>query len=132
MKRIDVDAIPTAEELQAMFIEGAQAGIAELHRQSSAARAGEVLWPDAVVVMRGIAHDIKGQGGSFGYPLITDIGNSLSGLLKHDRLMSDAGLALLSAHITALTTVMDKAIEGDGGDLGSSYVERLEDLVAEL
>ena len=35
MRSIDVDALPTAEELQAMFIEGAQAGIAELHQKSA-------------------------------------------------------------------------------------------------
>ncbi|TQV79712.1 Hpt domain-containing protein [Denitrobaculum tricleocarpae] len=132
MKTIDVDAIPTAEELQAMFIEGAQEGIAELHRQSTAARAGNVAWPEAISVMRGIAHDIKGQGGSFGYPLVTAIGNSLSALLKHERLLSDPGLELLSAHLAALTAIMDKAIQGDGGDLGSSYVERLDALVTEL
>ncbi len=132
MKRIDVNAIPTAEELQAMFIEGACEGIAELNRQSSSARAGEQPWPDAVLIMRGIAHDIKGQGGSFGYPLVTDIGNSLSTLLKHERLLSDAGQELLSAHLEALEAIMDKAIKGDRGDLGSSYVEHLGVLVSEL
>ena len=132
MRSIDVDALPTAEELQAMFIEGAQAGIAELYQKSAAARAGEIDWADAILVMRGISHDIKGQGGSFGYPLITAVGNSLSTLLKNERLLSEAGLELLDAHLTALDAIMAKAIKGDGGDLGGSYVERLDRLVTEL
>ena len=82
--------------------------------------------------MRGIAHDIKGQGGSFGYPLVTMIGDSLSTLLKHERLLTDPGLELLSEHVTALGTILDKAIEGDGGDLGGSYVRRLSTMVGEL
>ena len=82
--------------------------------------------------MRGISHDIKGQGGSFGYPLITAVGNSLSTLLKNERLLSEAGLELLDAHLTALDAIMAKAIKGDGGDLGGSYVERLDRLVTEL
>lgn len=132
MKRIDVDAIPTAEELRDMFIEGASEGIAELFRQNAAARAGEQEWSEAILVMRGIAHDIKGQGGSFGYPLITDIGHSLSALLKHDRLLTENGLELLSAHLEALSTILKRAIEGEGGDLGSSFVQRLCALVDQL
>lgn len=132
MTGIDVNAIPTAEELQAMFIEGARDGIAELQRQYNAASGGETAWADAVQEMRGIAHDIKGQGGSFGYPLITQIGNSLSTLLKHEQLLSEAGLELLGEHVNALDTILDKAIEGDGGNLGGRYVERLCVLVDEL
>ena len=132
MKRVDVNSIPTAEELRDMFIEGASEGITELFRQDAAARAGEQEWSEAITVMRGIAHDIKGQGGSFGYPLITEIGQSLSTLLKHDRLLTDHGLELLSAHLEALSTVLNRAIEGEGGNLGSSFIERLCALVDEL
>lgn len=132
MTGIDVNAIPTVEELQAMFIEGARASIAELDRQCRAASSGETSWEDAIVTMRGIAHDIKGQGGSFGYPLITQIGNSLSTLLKHEQLLSEAGLELLGEHVSALGTILDKAIEGDGGNLGGRYVERLCAMVERL
>ncbi len=132
MTGIDVNAIPTAEELQAMFIEGAREGIAELQRQYQAASGGEMAWPDAVQEMRGIAHDIKGQGGSFGYPLITQIGDSLSRLLKHERLLDEKGLALLGEHVSALETILEKSIEGDGGNLGGRYVERLNQMVDQL
>ena len=132
MTGIDVNAIPTTEELQAMFIEGAREGIAVLERKYQAAIAEEMDWSDAIIDMRGIAHDIKGQGGSFGYPLVTYIGDSLSTLLKHERLLSDTGLKLLAEHVSALRTILDKAIEGDGGDLGESYVQRLIVMVGEL
>ncbi len=132
MTSIDVNAIPTAEELQDLFVEGAREGIAELQRLYAAARSGNVTWIDAVRDMRGIAHDIKGQGGSFGYPMITQIGNSLSTLLKHEQLLSEPGLELLGEHVNALDTILDKAIEGDGGNLGARYVERLCVMVDEL
>ncbi|WP_282604889.1 Hpt domain-containing protein [Pelagibius sp. Alg239-R121] len=132
MTGIDVNAIPTTEELQAMFIEGALEGIAVLERKYAAACAGDLAWPEVILEMRGIAHDIKGQGGSFGYPLITEVGDSLSTLLKHERMQSEAGLKLLAAHITALATILDKAIQGDGGNLGGSYTQRLSALVGEL
>src|SRR5689334_15222288 len=37
----------------------------------------------------GIAHNIKGQGSSFGYPLVTRIGHSLCTLVRQEREFTD-------------------------------------------
>jgi HPt (histidine-containing phosphotransfer) domain-containing protein len=132
MKGLDINSIPSAAELQAMFIEGARDSIAQLDQKYQSACAGELPWPDVVSDMRGIAHDIKGQGGSFGYPLITEVGQSLSMLLKHERVLSELGLKLLAAHVTALATILENTIQGDGGELGGSYTQRLSALVEGL
>src|SRR5262245_48999244 len=55
-------------------------------REDVGARSG------AIKDLYGMAHNIKGQGSSFGYPLVTRIGDSLCRLVRQDRDFSDADL----------------------------------------
>lgn len=86
----------------------------------------------------GIAHDMKGQGGSFGFPLVTHIGQSLCRLL-HGRAAGvrdvgieagEASLALVEIHLKALRLVLEKSIRGEGGEIGQRLVERLQTAAA--
>lgn len=132
MKGIDVNAIPTADELQEMFVSGARSGIDELEERYRAATGGTVAWPEAIARMRAITHDIKGQGGSFGYPLITQVGESLSVLLKHEGVETPRGKKLIGAHIDALNTILSKQVQGGGGGVGRVLATRLKSLVEAL
>jgi hypothetical protein len=76
----------------------------------------------------GIAHNLKGQGSSFGYPLITRIGQSLCQLTRPDRNFSDSDLGIVQAHLDAIRLILAKEIKGDGGDIGSKLAARLEAL----
>jgi hypothetical protein len=80
----------------------------------------------------GIAHNIKGQGSSFGYPLITRLGQSLCALTRRERAFSDGDLGVIQAHLDALRLILTKDIKGDGGDVGDKLAKRLEALVAEI
>jgi len=77
----------------------------------------------------GIAHNLKGQGTSFGYPLITRIGQSLCQLTRRERHFSDADLGLMQAHLDAIRLILAKEIKGDGGEIGDKLAARLETLV---
>ena len=77
---------------------------------------------------RDIAHNLKGQGESFGYPLITAIGQSLLGFLSDLGEADARGVKIALAHVTALRTVLDKDIRGAGGAAGAALVARLEGL----
>ncbi len=76
-------------------------------------------------------HNIKGQGASFGYPLVTRIGQSLCRLVVPGRVVDTAGLAIAQAHLDALKLVLDKAIAGSGGEIGDKLAARLERLTAD-
>lgn len=80
-----------------------------------------------------VGHDLKGQGTSFGYPLITRIGHSLCALTR-DRVLAYEmrHLELAQAHIDAIELVLTKTIKGDGGQAGAALVAKLEQRVAEL
>jgi len=83
----------------------------------------------AVKSLYGIAHNIKGQGSSFGYPLVTRIGHSLCTLTRQDRAFSDADLGIIQAHLDAIRLILTKEIKGEGGEAGAKLAARLETMV---
>ena len=83
----------------------------------------------AIKDLYGIAHNIKGQGSSFGYPLVTRIGHSLCTLVRQEREFSDADLGIVQAHLDALRLILAKDIKGEGGEVGGKLAARLETMV---
>ncbi len=79
-----------------------------------------------------IAHDMRGQGGTFGYTLVTEVGNSLCSYLET---LEDAGereMEVVEAHADALRTVIRQKVKGDGGHLGREIVEGLHQAVEKV
>jgi hypothetical protein len=81
-------------------------------------------------LLYGAMHNIKGQGSSFGYPLVTRLGQSLCRLIAPGRALDDAGLTIAQAHLDALKLVLDQKIAGKGGEVGEKLAARLESLTA--
>jgi len=78
-----------------------------------------------------ISHNIKGQGASFGYEMLTEIGHSLCNFLRDLDDPSDDHAQIIRHHLSAMTVVVEKNIKGDGGDLGRQVVAKLQSLVAD-
>jgi CheY-like chemotaxis protein len=83
-------------------------------------------------LLRKKAHDIKGQAGSFGYGLATDVAESLVRVLvpimdEFDRrtYRPFALRTLLSAHVDALKLISGQRIKGDGGAEGRELLGEL-------
>src|SRR5581483_1125788 len=87
--------------------------------------------PALILELYGIAHNLKGQGSSFGYPLVTRIGQSLCQLTRQERTFSDADLGVIQAHLDALRLILTKGIKGEGGEVGAKLAVRLEQLAAQ-
>ena len=86
-----------------------------------------------VEAMFRVGHDLKGQGSSFGFPLVTKIGHSLCTLTRdRARDYQVQHLDLAKSHLDALELVLTKGIKGDGGKVGVELVAKLESRVAEL
>ena len=80
----------------------------------------------------GVAHNMKGQGKSFGYDMISKIGASLCEFLNDGRSdTDDRAMQVVKAHIDAVGVVVDYRLESDGGPLGRKLVARLQALVAD-
>lgn len=65
-----------------------------------------------------IAHDMKGQGGSFGYDLMTAIGDHLCRLVESFEIVGPRELGMIRVHIDAMRVVITKELKGDGGNEG--------------
>jgi len=73
----------------------------------------------------GVAHDIKGQGSTFGYHLITDIGQLLCRYTERAIERKKVDRAVIDAHVEALRTVVDNRIQGPAGELGREILDVL-------
>lgn len=69
-----------------------------------------------------IVHDIKGQAGTFGYPLVSTIATRLCQML-HAPSPPRTGISRL---LEAMQTVITNRLEGDGGGQGRELLARLD------
>ncbi len=67
----------------------------------------------------GIAHDLKGQGSTFGYELVTQIAGQLCTLTRPQNNPSLEKMPAMSACAQALYDVLAGRIEGDGDAIGA-------------
>jgi CheY-like chemotaxis protein len=76
-----------------------------------------------------IAHELRGQGGTFGYPLITVFAKSLYDVTKAPCNQDDNALEIVKAHIDTMRAVMREKIEGDGGEVGQTLFKILKQAI---
>jgi len=70
-----------------------------------------------------VSHDIKGQGGSFGYDLMTALGNELCRLIeKLDHAPGPSEISAVKIHIDAMKLVIQNRMSGDGGKEGKAVL----------
>lgn len=73
-----------------------------------------------------IVQSIKGQGTSFGYPLMTAVGSQLARFIEDcGENLTDAQMEAVKVHQEALRLVMQQKMEGDGGPIGQKLVAGL-------
>jgi len=75
-----------------------------------------------------IAHNIKGMGASFGFPLMTETGVSFCRYIRSfDGQVIDP--EVIDAHIRSLEVILSNRIQGDGGDIGRELIDSLTTMV---
>lgn len=93
-------------------------------------RSGRTLDPRKRIVpiqaINSIAHDLRGQGSTFGYPLITVFGRSLYECTLNISEASDQLFEFIRTHIDGINAVIRDKIKGEGGQLGKELVASLE------
>jgi len=73
-----------------------------------------------------VAHDIKGQGGSFGFDLMTTIGNQVCQVI--DKADSDDPdiVDVIDVHVDAMKLIVASRLKGDGGRDGELMLAGLQ------
>jgi len=68
--------------------------------------------------MFSVVHDMKGQGGSFGYPLMTQISDLLCGILENAESLGPREHKAMRVYIDAMRVVISHQLKDDGGNEG--------------
>ena len=79
-----------------------------------------------------VSHDMKGQGGSFGFDLVTAIGNQLCRMIEKMDTIGNAEVEAVRVHIDAMKLVIAQRMKGSGGKAGEQILAGLEKVVAKV
>ena len=131
---IDANAIAKAEEalkaMSAQFGQWLQDEITKLDQAQADIRAqGYNAQTAEGLYFR--AHDLKGLGSTYQYPLVTRLAGSLCKMLDDPAKRMAAPLVLIDAHINAIRAVVRDQIQTDDHPTGKVLAETLEAKVAQ-
>ena len=91
----------------------------------------EGMTPETMEFLYLRAHDLKGLGTTYEFPLITRIGASLCRLIDDKEKRMQAPIALIDAHIDAIKAAVRDDIKTDEHPVGKALIEALESKVRE-
>ena len=78
------------------------------------------------------AHDLKGLGATYGYPLVTRIAGLLCRMIDDKQKRLGAPMSLVDAHIDAIKAAVRDSIKTEEHPVGSALVRELETRVREF
>ena len=123
---VDMAALAKAEDVIANLADDYMNWVREDFERLEAAynqlKAGEGDVAENLDRVFQIAHDMKGQGGSFGYDLMTAIGDHLCRLIEKFDKAGPRELEMIRVHIDAMRVVITKELKGNGGDEGRALL----------
>ncbi|NQW11984.1 MAG: hypothetical protein HQ481_19135 [Alphaproteobacteria bacterium] len=82
-----------------------------------------------VSVLRRVLHDLRGQAGTFGYPLVSQVGDSACKFIDLSDDLGNTEIDVLVMHIDALKAVNQSKITGDGGPIGQELMSGLRKVI---
>jgi hypothetical protein len=130
---LDPDVVARAEaalkSLSAQFsrwlqdeIDKLDAARAHVAEEGLVGAAGEALYTRA--------HDLKGLGGTYEFPIVTRVAGSLCRVIDSATCRAAAPMALVDSHINAIKAMVRDGIREDTHPIGQAMVLSLEDQVA--
>jgi hypothetical protein len=78
-----------------------------------------------LVEVRGESLEIKGAGGTIGYPLLSEIGHLMDVFLRYKQELSEIQMRVFKLHVDALFVVLAQRILGGGAELEQQVVKSL-------
>lgn len=110
------------------YISWTEQALGEMRMLLAAITAQDLTEQSRLDAVYDIAHNIKGMGSSFGFPLMSRAGGCLCAYLRQLN-----GVApdwqVVDAHLRAFEVIIANRIEGEGGETGAKLIDRLGKLV---
>jgi hypothetical protein len=121
------------QEMSAELAEWLDMEVARL--QEARLSAQDADWgPDGLEHLACVAHDVKGVGATYGYPLVTEIAASLCRVLEcaEGRAATQRDAGLVCAHVDAVRAVVRQGVTSRTAPIGKALISALETRVAAL
>jgi len=126
---VDLDTLERAEAVIAdmtdNYVDWAVKDLAKIHQALETLKAEKKDRKDALTRIFQLSHDMKGQGGSFGYTLMTILGGNLCNFVDKLENAGSAEIEVIQLHINAMDLVIAKEMKGDGGKEGVQLLKGL-------
>ena len=113
------------EKSSEKFVRDIGATLRKLREDLAALPEGEILTNDMLARVANDAVDIKGLGGTFKFPLLTQIAASLHDYVQKIETPSAWNAVIVGHHIDALYVVLAQRITGFGGQVESEVLVAL-------
>ena len=129
----DADVLDRAndvlESMRGSFREWLEADVARLHEARLACVAQN--WSDASLeALQLSAHDLKGMGETYEYPLVSQLAASLGRLFEDGAMTVRAATPLVLAHVDAIRAAVRDEIKSDSDPIGAALLTALRTQVA--
>ncbi|PWE16602.1 Hpt domain-containing protein [Marinicauda salina] len=105
-------------------VEKLEAAMAKVRSEGLAGEAGEELF--------NVAHDLRGLGTTYEFPIVTRICASLAKLIETEEKRAAAPKKLVDAHVGAVRAALLQNVRDECDEIGRQLVETLEGHVVEL
>ena len=93
--------IKLGDEFETIFNEN----VAALVTSMADVRKGGMVRERALIQMRRLLHDLRGQAGTFGYPLVSHVGDSACKFIDLSENFGDIEIEVLRMHVDALKAI---------------------------
>jgi hypothetical protein len=127
--KIDESLLKKAEdriaEVGASYPDRVKADLDKLVALANQAATAPDRRDEAITGINLIVHEIRGEGATFGYPLLTKFASSLFKFTDGLTSPNAHQLALIKAHVDVMTVVVKNGIKCDGGPLGAQIDQSL-------
>lgn len=114
------------EKMTESYLDWVETDLAKLEGELAALSPGAPDTQERIDVIYRAAHDIKGQGGSFGYHLMTEIGALMCRYIENmDGAMTQEDVDLMQLCYKSMRAVITGRLAGDGGEAGRMVLDGL-------
>lgn len=118
------------QKLEVNYREWVKDDLAEIESTMRKLIAAKGKDADALKALYRVVFDTKGQGGSFGFPLLTQVAGSLAEFICDRTELDRFAIEVAAAHVSAMRAVIREDIRDDGGETGEELIKGLHALVA--
>ncbi|MFX4220488.1 MAG: hypothetical protein ACMVO3_05585 [Thalassobaculum sp.] len=125
IRRADNQVAKLAGEFEQIFAEN----ILALGAAMTALRQSNGEDEDALGKLRSLLHDLRGQAGTFGYPLVSQVGDSACKFIDLSSEIGATEVEVLNMHVDALKAISQAKIKGDGGPIGAELMGGLRKVI---